>query len=163
MSGENDECSGWTSITAMPGKVAALCEVIRKDRRWKIHDVCSIVGMSHETCHCILSDEIGMRLFAAKFVPRLLTDDRKQHRLEVSMDLKEHVSNDPDFLSKVITGDESLIDGYDPEIKQQSSLWKCQSSLWLKKTVQLKSNVKSMLICFFDRDGIIHKEFVPPC
>ena len=26
----------------------------------------------------------------------------------------------------------------------------------------MKSNVKSMLICFFDIDGIIHKEFVPP-
>ena len=96
-------------------------------------------------------------------MPRLLlTDDQKQHRLEVSMDLKEHVSNDPDFLSKVITGDESCVDGYDSEIKQQSSQWKCPSSPWLKKTLQVKSNVKSVLICFFNSDGIIHKEFVPP-
>ena len=54
-----------------------------------------------------------MMSMAAKFVPRPLTDDPKQHNLEVSMD--------PDFLSKVITGDESWIDGYDPEIKQHSS------------------------------------------
>jgi hypothetical protein len=40
-----------------------------------------------------------MRLIAAKFVPRLLTDDQKQHQLEVSMDLKEHVIYDPGFLS----------------------------------------------------------------
>jgi hypothetical protein len=25
----------------------------------------------------------------------------------------------------------------------------------------VKSNIKSILICFFDIDGIIHKEFVP--
>jgi len=25
-----------------------------------------------------------------------------------------------------------------------------------------KSKIKSMLICFFDRQGIVHKEFVPP-
>jgi len=62
-----------------------------------------------------------MMSMATKFVPRPLTDDQKQHQLEVSMDLKEHVSNDPDFLSKVITGDESWIDCYDPEIKQHSS------------------------------------------
>ena len=24
------------------------------------------------------------------------------------------------------------------------------------------SNIKSMLICFFDQKGIVHKEFVPP-
>jgi len=25
-----------------------------------------------------------------------------------------------------------------------------------------KQNIKSMLICFFDQKGIVHKEFVPP-
>jgi histone-lysine N-methyltransferase SETMAR len=103
-----------------------------------------------------------MRRIAAKFVPRLLTDDQKQHRLEVCMELKEHVRNDPDFLSKVVTGDESWIYGYDPETKQQLSQWKSPSSPRPKKAWQVKSNVKSMLICFFDIDGIIHKEFVPP-
>jgi hypothetical protein len=52
-----------------------------------------------------------MRRIAAKFVPRLLTDDQKQHRLEVSMELKEPVRNDPYFLSKFVTGDESCIYG----------------------------------------------------
>jgi hypothetical protein len=127
-----------------------------------IHDVVSIAGVSYETCHCILSDELIMRLIGAKFVARLLTDDQKQHQLEVIVDLKKHVRNDPDFLSKVITDDESWIDGYDPEIKQQSSQWKRPSSPWLKIKLQVKSSVKSMLICFFDTVGIIHKEFIPP-
>jgi hypothetical protein len=35
-------------------------------------------------------------------MPRLLTDDKKQHWLKVSMELKQQVRNDPDFLSKVI-------------------------------------------------------------
>jgi histone-lysine N-methyltransferase SETMAR len=62
-----------------------------------------------------------MRRIAAKFMPKLLTDDQKQQWLEVSMELKEQVRNDPDFLSKVVTGDESWIYGYDPETKHQSS------------------------------------------
>jgi hypothetical protein len=78
------------------------------------------------------------------------------------MELKEQVRNDPDFLSKVVTGDESWIYGYDPETKQQSSQWKCPSSPRPKKAWQVKSNVKSLLICFFDIDGITLKEFVPP-
>lgn len=35
--------------------------------------------------------------------------DQKQHRLEISTELKEQVSNDPHFLFKVISGDESWI------------------------------------------------------
>jgi hypothetical protein len=52
--------------------------------------------------------------------------------------------------------------GYDPETKQQSSQWKSPNSLRPKKVCQVRSNVKSMLIVFFDIQGIVHKEFVPP-
>jgi len=31
-----------------------------------------------------------------------------------------------------------------------------------KKARQVRSNVKIMLISFFDANGIVHKEFVPP-
>jgi hypothetical protein len=52
--------------------------------------------------------------------------------------------------------------GYDPEIKQQSSQWKSPNSPRPKKARQVRSNVKSMLIFFFDIQGIVHKEFIPP-
>jgi hypothetical protein len=58
-----------------------------------------------------------MRQIAAKFVPRLLTNNQKQHQLEIRMKLKEQVRNDPHLLFKVVTGDESWIYGYDTEAK----------------------------------------------
>jgi hypothetical protein len=158
---DDDERSGRPS-TGTPENVAKVREVIREDRRRMIQDVCNILVLSYKTCQRILSDELNMRRIAAKFMPRLLTDDQKQHQLEVCMELKEQVTNDPDFLSKVGTGDESWIYGYDPETKQQSSQWKCPSLPRPKKAWQMKSTVKSMPICFFDTDRIIHKEFVPP-
>lgn len=48
-----------------------------------------------------------MGCIAAKFVPKLMTDVKKQHRLEVFVELPQQVRNDLDFLSKVVTGDES--------------------------------------------------------
>ena len=48
------------------------------------------------------------------------------------------------------------------EIKTQSSQWKSPGSPRPKKARQLRSNIKSMLICFFDQKGFVHKEFVPP-
>ena len=64
-------------------------------------------------------------------------------------------------MSSVITGDESWVYAYDLETKQVSSQWKTASSPWLKKAWQVKSNVKTMLIAFFDIDGLVHHEYVP--
>ena len=51
--------------------------------------------------------------------------------------------------------------GYDPETKQMLSQWKSPNSPRPKKARQVRRNVKSMLIVFFDVQGIVHKEFVP--
>jgi len=48
------------------------------------------------------------------------------------------------------------------QTKTQSSQWKSTGSPRPKKSGQVRSNIKSMLICFFDQKGIVHKEFVPP-
>jgi len=76
--------------------------------------------------------------------------------------LKENAANDPSFLLNVITGDETWVYTYNPETKTQSSQWKSPGSPRPKKARQVQSNIKSMLICFFDRKGTVHKEFVPP-
>jgi hypothetical protein len=95
----------------------------------------------------------------AKFVPRILTADQKQQRIIVCEELRQIVSDDATFLSRVITGDESWIYSYDPEAKQQFSQWKSPNSPRPKKARQMKSKVKSMLISFFDIKGIVHNEF----
>jgi hypothetical protein len=51
---------------------------------------------------------------------------------------------------------------YDLETKQQSSRWKSSDSPWPKTARQVRSNVKCMLIFFFDIQGIVHKKFVTP-
>ena len=46
--------------------------------------------------------------------------------------------------------------------KTQSSQWNSLGSPWPKKARQVRSDIKSMLIWFFDQMRIVHKEFVPP-
>jgi len=77
------------------------------------------------------------------------------------LDLKENAAN-TSFLSNVSMGDETWVYAYNPETKTQSSQWKSPGSPRPKKARQVRSNVKSMLICFFDQKGIVHKQFVPP-
>jgi hypothetical protein len=39
-------------------------------------------------CQRILSDELNMQRIAAKFVPRLLSNDEKEHRVAICFELK---------------------------------------------------------------------------
>ena len=73
----------------------------------------------------------------------------------MSSELRETSENDPTFISRVITGDESWFYGYDPQTKQQSSQWKSPQSPRPKKARQVRSATKTMLIVFFDIKGIV--------
>jgi len=64
-------------------------------------------------------------------------------------------------MSSVITGDEYWVYGYGPETKQISSQWITSSSPRPKKARQVKANIKTMLIVFFDIDRLVYHEFVP--
>lgn len=48
-------------------------------------------------------------------------------------DFLEQIENDPSFLERVITGDESWIFEYDPETKRQSQEWHTSASPRQKK------------------------------
>jgi len=87
----------------MPENVTKVLEVIHKNCKQMIHVVCNGTVVRDMPAHFVGC--LNMKQTAAKFVPRLLTDDQKQHRLEVSVELKKQVRNDPDSPSKVIAGD----------------------------------------------------------
>jgi len=109
----------------------------------------------------ILTCDLNMHRVAAKFVPRLLTPEQKEHRVANCQELRQHALDDPSFMSRVITGDESWVYGYDTETKQQSLQWKSPGSPRPKKARQSRSATKSMLFVFFDIQGIVHHEFAP--
>ncbi|UYV70763.1 hypothetical protein LAZ67_8000529 [Cordylochernes scorpioides] len=48
-----------------------------------------------------------MRRVAAKFVPKLLNCDQKQHRMNIANEMLDSVRDDPNLLQRVITGDEA--------------------------------------------------------
>ena len=141
--------------------VELIHETVNKDRRQRVSDIASAVGVSVGTCHQVLTQTLEMRKTTAKFVPRLLTDDQMKHRVDICKKLLKRSRCENAFKEKIITGDETWIYCYDPETKQQSAQWKSPGSPRPKKARQVKSKIKSMLIVFFDCRGIVHREFVP--
>jgi histone-lysine N-methyltransferase SETMAR len=67
------------------------------------------VGIVYGTCQQVLTKKFGMRRVAAKFVPKILTGDQKQQRVNVCTELRQLASNDETFLSRVSAGDESWV------------------------------------------------------
>jgi len=158
---EDDPGPGRPSTSHTEETVAHVREIIRADRCLTIREVAEEVRIAFGTCQKILTEDVQMRRVTAKFVPRLLTAEQKDNRRSVCTDLCDQAQNDPNFMSSVITGDECWVYGYDPETKQMSSQWKTASSPRPKKAWQVKSNVTTMLIAFFDTDGLVHHEYVP--
>jgi len=60
----------------------------------------------------------------------------KNKSVKVCCDLQEELKNDPQFLTKVVTGDESWCYSYNPESKQHSSQWESQNLPGPKKFTQ---------------------------
>jgi hypothetical protein len=58
-----------------------------------------------------------MRCISVKFVPRLLSDNQKAHHVSVCRELKQQARHYPNFISSIITIDETLVYGYEPESK----------------------------------------------
>jgi len=60
-----------------------------------------------------------MRKVCAKMVPKNLTTEQKANRRDACLDLLDRLEREPEFFSRVITGDESWILEYDLKTKRQ--------------------------------------------
>ena len=130
---DDGEHTGRTTSCPTPETVAWIQEFIRQHWRRTIRDIAEEVEVGYGTCQRVLTEELGMHPVAAKFVPRILTADQKQQRVNVCTGLRQLASDDETFLSRVITGNESWVYGYDAETKRQSSQWKSSTSPRPKK------------------------------
>ena len=130
---EGDLHSGRPTTSKTPENDERVWSQINKDQWLSLQELEADLGILKTTVSEILTQDLGMKHVVAKFVPQLLLPEQKEYRATVANDLIQTATNEPDFLKKVITGDESWVCGYDPETKAQSSQWKSSGSPRLKK------------------------------
>ncbi|UYV61188.1 hypothetical protein LAZ67_1003762 [Cordylochernes scorpioides] len=158
----NDEERGGRPITSTTDeKINEVEKMILANRRITVREVAEDLNISIGSGHSIFINDLGMRRVAAKFVPKLLNCDQKQHRMNIANEMLDSVRDDPNLLQRVITADEAWVYGYDVETKAQSSQWKLPHEPRPKKARQVRSNVKVLLTVFFDCRGVVHHEFLP--
>ncbi len=116
--------------------------------------------MSTGSVHNILKKDLALTKISAKFVPKILTDDQCQRRVEAAQKCTDMVAEDATVLQQIVTGDESWICLYDSETKHKSQEWVSRHQGQPTKAVRAWSQKKTMLVVFFNDSGVIHFEFV---
>ncbi|UYV60632.1 hypothetical protein LAZ67_1001722 [Cordylochernes scorpioides] len=157
----DEERAGRPKTSTTDEKINEVEKMILANRRITFREVAEDLNISIGSCHSIFINDFGMRRVAAKFVPKLLNCDQKQHRMNIANEMLDSVRDDPNLLKRVITGDEAWVYGYDVKTKAQSSQWKLPHEPRPKKARQVRSNVKVLLTGFFDCRGVVHHEFLP--
>jgi hypothetical protein len=118
---DDDELTERPTSCKTPETVAQIQEFVHQDQRQSIHDIAER-GNGYGTCQRVLVKKLGMHHTAAKFVPRILTADQKQQRVNIRTEIHQLTSDDETFLFRVITGD----------------LAPCELFLFLKMKLKLK-------------------------
>ena len=147
---EHDPKSGRPSSSTGDDHIEKVRSVIRENRRLTVREVSEELGICKSSCHTILTEKLKMYRAAAKFVPRLLTEQQKQNRVTVIQELLDRSNTDENFLKNVITGDETWVYDYDVETKVQSSQWVGKSSPRPIKARQCRSNVMVMIVLLLE-------------
>jgi len=154
----DEERSGWPATSRTEENITKIHQIVHENCRLTVRSIAEQVNIDRETVRKILTEDLDMRKVCAKMVPKELTKEQNQRRVTVCQDLLE---KQDDILGPVITGDETQVYQYDPEMKWQSAEWKTANSPQPKNFCQSKSRVKTMLLAFFYIRGIVHYEFVP--
>jgi hypothetical protein len=113
---DEDPRSGRPSTSTDNVHIDAVRHLILQNRRLTIREIAEDVGIDFGSRQAILTE------------PRVLTEDQKANRVNISQELLDHVNVDENFLKTIVTGDETWVYGYDVENKAQSLQWVGQGS-----------------------------------
>ena len=122
---EDDPRPGKPVTVATPEMVNKVHDIVMTDRQVTERYIASTFGISQERVHSILTEDLEMRKLLARWVPRLLTVDRKHTRRTLWRTNLNLFEEDPaNFLKGFVTMDETWVHHFTTEAKQQSKQWK---------------------------------------
>jgi len=158
---EDDRRSGRPAECPNDNNVEKISQLLLQNRHLSLTKLGDEVNISKDTVRKIVAEDLRKRKIFSRFIPHSLTPEQKARRTRACRDLIATADIDPDFFKKIVTGDETWCFAYDPTTKRQSAAWVGETSPRPKKLRFQKSRVKTMLVNFFDWEGVICKEFVP--
>ena len=136
-----------------PEFIDQIHELILEDRRISAISIAEQLGISREGVGSTFHEDMNMRKLSAKWVPKCLNADQIQ-QCQSSQQLSKCFRRDPnDFLSGLVTMDETWLYHSDLETKQQSVEWLHSCSPRPQKISSVKLRWKSCRLDFLGSRG----------
>ena len=98
-------------------------DLVYSDRRIQVEEIAQALGISHGSVSTILHDRLGMRKLTARWVRKSLSDEKMATEHQYAAPCLERFRSKDDFLSRLVTVDETWVYYYEPENKAQSRQW----------------------------------------
>lgn len=144
-----------------PENIQKIHRMVLNDRKLKLSEVAEAVGLSKERVGNILHEHLGMKKLNARWVPRVLSMEQKENRLIASeRGLEMYKRNPTEFVSRLVTMDETWIHHYTPESSKQSAQWLETGESRPKRPKTQQSAGKVLASVFWDADGIIFIDYL---
>lgn len=155
------ERSGRPNEAVVEENIEKTLKIIMGDRKVKLREIADILKISEGSVFTIIHDHLGMRKLFSKWVPRILTPEQKQQRIEDSKScLSMFQRNNSEFLRRYITMDETWIHHFTPESNRQSAEWRATGETRPKRPKTQQSAGKVMASVFWDAHGIIFIDYL---
>ncbi len=127
-----------------------------------MREISSTVGIGHHAIDEILHYNLHVNKVSARWVPKFLTPEMKWVRAETCRELLRLADEaEPEFLNRLVTGDESWFHFYEPDSKRNSMEWKTPGEPPPQKVRSSPSAGKRMASVFWDTEGILLVKWLP--
>jgi hypothetical protein len=102
-------------------KIAAVDTLVQENCRITVRELSKAVNISMGSIHQILHAHLSYRKVCAQWVPKHLTDEQKNLRMGMCMEVLCRCQTDGEgFLEQIVTGDETWCHHFDPAMKRMS-------------------------------------------
>ena len=130
--------------------------IVFADHKLKLRGIAETLKISEGIAFTIFYESLGMRKLFSKRVPRLLTPDQKQQRIEDSERcLQLFKRGKKDFLCRYVTMDDTWIHHYTPKTKRLSAEWTAAGESRPKRPKTQQWAGKVMASVFWDMHVIL--------
>ena len=140
--------------------IALIQDLVHENRHATLEELAEMSELSTFTVHNILRMDLGLSKKAARWVPRLLSGEQKQARIDAANVFKNLAESKGEaFLRSIVTMDETMVSFYTPKTKNQSKEWLPKGSPAPTKPKHQEMRKKQMVLIFFDSSGIIYTKY----
>ena len=115
---------GRPRVAVTPQNEERLDQLFHANQWITTRELCTELNIGFNALEMMLA-VLEFRKVCAMCVPRMLTQEHKEHRMQVCQDLlNQHEAEGESFLDHIITGDGTWCHHYKPELKTQSMEWR---------------------------------------